>query len=172
MKKYNFFELDICRNLILLLCSLFIGCSGSISIQKQEARKVMVTLMNSYADALKERNVEKISSLFLRSPEFMIYSSGKSLNYDEVVAQFRDVFPNFKSLENKWDTIFVSVLNSNAIAAAAPFHEVITDKNGNVIRLKGETTWIAVRVENNWKFIYGHGFEQPDTVKLPFKLSK
>ena len=165
MKKYILFELDICRILILLLFALFIGCSGSTSIQKQEARKVMVTLMSSYSDAVKECNVEKISSLFLHSSEFMIYSGRRSLNYDEVVAQFRDAFPNFKSLEVKWDTIFVSVLNSNAIAAAAPFHEVITDKKGNVTRLKGETTWIAVRVENNWKFIYSHGFEQPDTVK-------
>jgi hypothetical protein len=166
MKKNIFFKSGTRRTLVLFVFfALLLACTRSVSDQKEEARKAMITLMNSYNDALKERNVEKISSFFLRSPEFMIYADGKSLNYDDVVAQFRNVFPNFKSLENKWDTIFVSVLNSNAVAAAAPFHEVFTDKNGNITRLKGVATWIAVRVENNWKFIYGLGSEQLDTIK-------
>ena len=95
----------------------------------------------------------------------MFYADGKRQNYDDIVAQVHDLFTNLKSYEGKWDTIFVSVLNSNAVAAVAPFHEVLTDKNGSETRLKGEVTWVAVREENNWKFIYAHASYQPDTIK-------
>jgi len=166
MKKNILFELGTRRTTVLFVfIALLLGCARSVSDQKEEARKAMIALMNSYTDAMKELNVEKVTSFFLHSPEFMFYADGKSQNYDDIVTQVRDLFPNLRSYEGKWDNIFVSVLNSNAVAAAAPFHEVLTDKNGVETRLKGEVTWIAVRVENNWKFIYAHASYQPDTVK-------
>ena len=126
----------------------------------------MINKMNSYVDAIKERNADKIISHFLDSPEFMFYADGKRQGYNELVAQVRNDFPgNVSKYDGKWDTINVSVLSPDAVVAAAPFHEVLTDKEGIETRLKGEVTWIAVRVGKDWKFIYAHAFYLPDTIK-------
>jgi len=141
------------------------ACTKSPEAAREEAHKAMVALMNSYVDALKERNVEKVTGYFLRSPEFLFYAEGKRQSYDDIVAQVRELFPSLKSYESRWDTMYVSVLNTDAVAAVAPFHEVLTDKNGVETRLKGEVTWIAVRTANEWKFSYAHATYQPDTTK-------
>jgi uncharacterized protein (TIGR02246 family) len=150
---------------VCLLVLIPAACTKAPTADREEVRASMIALMNSYIDALKERNAERITNYFLNSPEFVFYAEGKRQGYDDIVAQVRDLFPNLKSYESKWDTIYVSVLNSDAVAAVAPFHEVLTDKNGVETRLKGEVTWIAVRAANEWKFSYAHATYQPDTAK-------
>jgi len=154
--------------LVLLIACFSCGTNNKplSDVQKDDAKEAMITLMNSYVGAIKERNADKIISHFLDSPEFMFYTDGNRQGYDELVAQVRRDFPNNVSkYEGNWDTILVSVLNPDAVAAAAPFHEVLTDMEGIETRLKGEVTWIAIRVGKDWKFIYAHAFYLPDTIK-------
>ena len=154
--------------LVLLIVCFSCGTNNKpvSDAQKEEAKIAMITLMNSYVDAIKERNADKIISHYLDSPEFMFYADGKRQGYNELVARVRKDFPdNVSKYDGKWDTINVSVLNPDAVTAAAQFHEVLTNKEGIETRLKGEITWIAVRVEKDWKFIYAHAFYLPDTIK-------
>ena len=130
--------------------------------QNEEARKSMIDLMNSYVNSVKELNAEKVINHYLKSTEFKFITDGQILGYDETVKNAHDFVENITQVEGGWDTIYVSVLHPDIVAAMAPFHETFTDKEGNKIPLKGEITWIAVKNEGNWKFAYGHGFHQPD----------
>lgn len=108
--------------------------------QKEETKLAMINLMNSYVDAIKEGNADKIIAHYLDSPEFMLFENGIRQGYSEFVGQVLKDFSNISKYEGKWDTILVSVLNPDAVAAAAPFHEVLTDKEGVETPLKGEVT--------------------------------
>jgi hypothetical protein len=165
MKK-NQLQMTMCRIItLLLLCTSFFSCSCSTTVQNEDTKKAMINLMNSYINSIKERNFDKTIAHFMDSPEFMFFSEGKCQGYNEIVTQVRDLYQSISKYEGKWDTIFVSALTPTAVAAVAPFHEVLTDNNGVETRLKGEVTWIAIRLEKDWKFIYGHASYLPDTIK-------
>jgi hypothetical protein len=167
MKPSILARLDL-RNLISLAAiSLLVitplGCTKSPSIHQEEARKAMIGLMNSLNDALKDRNVEKITGCLLNSPEFFFYIEGKRQGYDGTVAQVRKLFANLKVYESRWDTIQVSVLSPDAIAGSATFHVILIDMKRVETHIVGEVTCTAVREANDWKFVNAHATYQPDT---------
>jgi hypothetical protein len=148
---------------ISLLIVMPLGCTKSPTVQPEESRKAMVGLMNSLNDALKDRDVEKITGHLLNSPEFFFYLEGKRQGYDETVAQVRGLFGNLNVYESKWDTIQVSILSPDAIAASATFHVILIDMKRVETHLVGEVTCTAVREANGWKFVNVHATYQPDT---------
>ncbi|MCX6142703.1 MAG: hypothetical protein NTZ35_05735 [Ignavibacteriales bacterium] len=148
---------------ISLLIGVTSGCTKSPSIQPEEARRAMIGAMNSFNDALKERNVEKITGHLLNSPEFFFYVEGKRQGYDGTVAQVRELFANLKVYESRWDTIQVSILSPDAIAASATFHVILIDMRRVETHLIGEVTCTAVRGVNEWQFLNAHATYQPDT---------
>ena len=167
MERY-LHPIAVCRFLggVIAICGVACintCCSSGHNTQREDARKATISLLNSYLDALKELNAEKVTSHFLESPEFLYSMGGMSWNYDQMVAGMRQSLSSLKSYDGRLDTIHLSVLNPESVAAMVVFHYSEVDGNGTESRHKGEITWIAVRKASEWKFIYAHGFQQPDT---------
>jgi len=137
--------------------------SDDTEIQKEEARKGMIELMNSYIAAVKTLDSDKVIDHYYQSPEFKFISDGHVTNYDETVKNVREFLGSLSKVEGSWDTIYVSVLSPEIVTAMAPFHETFIDKEGNRTPLKGEVTWTAIKDGDRWRFTYGHGNHQPDT---------
>ncbi len=138
--------------------------SEDTEIQIEEARKGMINLMNSYLEAVKTLDAEKAIDHFNQSSEFKMVVDGQVVNYEEWVEKTQEWLQNLSKFEGVWDTIYISVLNKDVVAALGPFHNFQTDKQGNKIPMKGEVTWIGVRDGDGWKFGYGHVYHQLDTL--------
>ena len=102
MRKNKILELMTkCTIIIIVFICVLLSCNKQAIDQNEEARKAMITLMNSYIDAIKELNAEKIISCYSSSPEFMFYADGKRQNYDELVDDVWDFFANIKKYKGK-----------------------------------------------------------------------
>ena len=132
--------------------------------QIEEARRGMVNLMNSYMEAVKTLDADKVINHFNQSSEFKMAGDGQVNNYEEWVEKTQEWLQNLSKFEGVWDSIYISVLNKDVVAAFGPFHDVLTDKQGNKIPVRGEVTWIGVRNGDKWKFGYGHVYHQLDTL--------
>jgi ketosteroid isomerase-like protein len=159
--KYAFLILLISLTTLILNNTLG-GCSEPIEINKENAEAPIYALMQSYADAINETNPEKVISHYFKSDDFLIYQDGVPYDYNKTVSQVQTFFPSVKSLNVKWDTVVVRVLNNNTAVAFAPFHESFTDSKDVETKVIGEVTWIANKIGDEWKFVYGHAFHKAD----------
>ncbi len=149
---------------LLIFSTIFLRCSRSTEASKDVARKAMLFLMQELKTASEELSAEKIFALHIRDPEFIIIWDGKGYSHEEFIKTEREHLPTYKHHKFTWDSILVKVLSMDVVAASAQFHEIITDKNNIEKRLKGDGTWIAVRREGEWKFLYTQILHQPDTI--------
>ena len=134
----------------------------SNSTQKELLREEMISLMNNLHDAAVELDAEKIINMCLDSPEFLYFSDGSVMNYEQFVTAEREGFANFVSHQLTWDTLYVKVLSSDVVSALAPFHQKLTLQDETVLQFEGEVTWIATRTEEGLKLIYGHAGHSTD----------
>lgn len=123
----------------------------------------MIVLMNTLRDVAIELDAEKVINMCLDSPEFLFFSDGELMNYEQFVLAERTDFPNYVSHELSWDTLVVKILSPDVVSALAPFHQKLTHKDGTVFQYEGEVTWIAIHTEEGLKLIYGHAAHRPDT---------
>jgi hypothetical protein len=153
-------------SLIALISTVsYNSCSQSDIIYPEEIKSEMLSLMNSYADAINEVNYEKTISHYQNSPEFFFYSDGAYYNYDALSSHFKTSFINFKSVKMELDTIVVRVLSSDLAAIFTSFHTTFIDKSSLATRIIGEATWIAKRKSDKWKFVFVHGHSRLDTTQ-------
>lgn len=134
----------------------------SNSTQKEPLREEMISLMNNLHDAAVELDAEKIINMCLDSPEFLYFSDGSVMNYEQFVKVERESFPNFVSHQLTWDTLYVKVLSPDVVSALALFHQKLTLQDETVQQFEGEVTWIATRTEEGLKLIYGHAGHSAD----------
>lgn len=153
-----------CILTLLGICSTaFYSCSGSDRSKQEAMRGDMISLMNTLRDAAIELDAEKVINLSLDTPEFLFFSDGEVVNYEQFVKAEREDFSNFASHQLTWDTLYVKVLSPNVVSALAPFHQKLTQHDGTVLQLEGEVTWIATRTAEGLKLIYGHAGHRPGT---------
>jgi ketosteroid isomerase-like protein len=151
--------------LALFALNIFNFCSEPQETKKEDVETAMRSLMQTYADAINEINPEKAISHYNQSPNFIVYQDGIAYDYEKTVAQVKTFFPSVKSLYVKWDTVVVRTLSNNTALAFAPFHESFSDAKGVEIKVIGEVTWVAQKIGDEWKFVYGHAFHKPNTAK-------
>jgi hypothetical protein len=73
-KKFNQMKTRLFFLVLLFVCfSCGTNNKPLSDAQKEDVGNAMINKMNSYVDAIKERNADKIISHFLDSPEFMYY---------------------------------------------------------------------------------------------------
>lgn len=149
----------------LILINTLGSCSEPQKTEEENAEESMLALMQSYADAINEINPEKAISHYFKSDYFLVYQDGELYDYNKTVSQVQTFFPSVKSLSVKWDTVVVRVLNNTTAVAFAPFRESFTDSKGVETKVIGEVTWIANKIGEEWKFVYGHAFHKADTTK-------
>ena len=147
--------------LLAIFTTTFYSCSESES--KQDTHEEMTSLMNTLRDAAIDLDAEEIINMCLDSPEFLYFSDGEVMNYEQFVKAEREGFASFVSHQLTWDTLYVKVLSPDVVSALAPFHQKLTLQDGTVFQLEGEVTWIATRTEEGLKLIYGHAGHRPDT---------
>lgn len=156
-------KLTLILTLLVICVTTFYSCSYLDKPKQETMHEEMITLMNNLRDAAIDLDAEKIIDMCLDSPEFLFFSDGELLNYEQFVSVERTEFPNFISMELSWDTLYVKVLSPDVVSALAPFHQKIAHKDGTVFQYEGEVTWIAVHTEEGLKLIYGHAAHRPDT---------
>ena len=143
----------------------FNSCSESSNTQNESLQEEMISLMNNLHDAAVEIDAEKIINMCLDSPEFLFFSDGYAIDFEQFVENEREGFKEFANHELTWDTLYVKVLSSDVVSALAPFHQKITLKDGTILQQIGEVTWIATRTDSGLKLIYGHAGHRPDSTK-------
>ena len=149
---------------LLAICTTtFYSCSESEKSKLESIHEEMISLMNTLRDAAIELDAEKIINLCIETPEFLFFSDGEVMNYEQFVKAEREGFPSYVSHQLTWDTLIVKVLSPDVVSALAPFHQKLTLQDGTVFQLEGEVTWIATRNEEGLKLIYGHAGHRPDT---------
>lgn len=137
--------------------------SKSDRAKQDTMHEQMISLMNTLRDAAVELDAEKVINLCLDTPEFLFFSDGLVMNYEQFVKDEREGFSNFASHQLTWDNLYVKVLSPDVVSALASFHQKLTRHDGTVLQLEGEVTWIATCTEEGLKLIYGHAGHRPDT---------
>ena len=148
---------------VLLLSTFFYSCNETSDQRNDTIKEEMISLMNSLKDAAIERDAEKIISFCENSLEFSMISDGKVYSYNEFYKGWKAIYPAFVSHQLSWDTIIVRKLNSDVVAAFAPFHKKIVKKDSTELEFEGEVTWIARKTSDGLKLIYGHSNHRPNT---------
>ena len=166
--KTNYYSTELTRNLkrltILTIFVLFLNsCVESDKTQKNNIHGEMISLMDTLQDAAIKIDADRIVNMCSDNPEFLFFSDGSVMNYEQFVKDVRDSYHNFADHQLTWDSLYVKVLSPDVVSALAYFHQKITTKDGTIIQLEGEVTWIANRTEGGLKLIYGHAGHRPDT---------
>lgn len=141
------------------------GAEAESNVNAAEREKIaseVTDAMNSYVNAIKALDIERVIGHYANEPEFRVFMDGKVSDYDAYVSQARADLSQASGFEGGWQGITVVLLGPRAAAAAAPFREVIIDKGGQRIAIKGAVTWIWVRRGSEWKILYGHATHEPD----------
>lgn len=157
----------------LVLAGALFQCSGPDAqqadpegVSSAEEREKIVSevteAMNSYGDAIKALDIERVIGHYAKEPEFRVFMDGKISDYDAYVSQARADIGQASGIEGGLQGITVVVLGPKAAAAAAPFREVIIDKAGQRLAIKGTVTWTWVRRGPEWKILYGHASHELD----------
>jgi len=147
----------------IVVSTAFVACTKPPAADDEAARKAGIALMEAVKNAVEGLDAEKFIDLCLNSPEFVVFSDGKGLSYDEFVKSERKALALFKKFQIRWDTLAVKVLAADAVAAYGSFHQVHTYKEGGVAAFTGDVTWIAVRRNGEWKLLYAHAWHFPDS---------
>lgn len=147
------------RVLLWLLVTCIIA--APLHAADRRVRDAVVSLLNSYASAIRQLDGDKMVSLYWNSPEFFLWSDGKTYTYPEIVAFARNLSSTVQRVDTTWDAIDVRALNAGTAVAFATFHQIVVDRSGVEKRLVGEVTWIVVRDRGAWKLAYGHANHRP-----------
>jgi hypothetical protein len=126
----------------------------------------VLSLLDTQLKAVNGHDVDGVIALFNSSPEFLACLDGEIINYEEFVKAEREGFKLLKSVPTKWDTAHVRVLSSDLAIALMPFHQIQIDTSGVETRWTGDVTFIAKRINGEWKNIYVHAVPRPDMSKL------
>jgi hypothetical protein len=151
---------------IFTISTLFLSCTRSPESDQQAVKESVLSLLDTQLKAVNGHDVDGVIALFNSSPEFLACLDGEIYNYEEFVNAEREGFKLLKSVPTKWDTAYVRVLSSDLAIALMPFHQIQIDTCGVKTRWTGDVTFIAKRINGEWKNIYVHAVHRPDTSKL------
>jgi ketosteroid isomerase-like protein len=130
--------------------------------ERQAIVAAIEAAMTSFGAAERALDAEQVIAHFAQVEDFHVYNDGERLDYAAVTANLRNVFPSLRSIEGGFRGVQVIVLAVDAALATAGFREVITDRTGNVTRVRGTASWLWRNVGGSWKIIYGHADHYPD----------
>jgi ketosteroid isomerase-like protein len=99
---------------------------------------------------------------YAKEPEFRVFMDGKISDYAAYVSQAKADIGQASGIEGGLQAVTVIVLGPKVAAAVAPFREVIIDKAGQRLAIKGTVTWTWVRRGPEWKILYGHASHELD----------
>lgn len=144
----------------------FISCTKSQSADevsdKDKIRQEMKDLIVSYGQAVENMDVEGTISHFSNDTEFYIHSEGTHYTYDKIKAAVQtEFFKGLKSIEIKWDTMHVQVLDEKKASCFAILNQTLLDSAENTFKVRVEATFIGVKKENTWKIVYVHSKHEP-----------
>jgi ketosteroid isomerase-like protein len=128
--------------------------------KQDELRLAMQQLLDSYTRAFQDLDASKVISHYINSPEFTLINDGKMLNYHDVETEIRSLFTNMTHFEGGYDDPLITVINDDLVSVKAHFHEALTFFGGQHFDMEGDVTWMARRVGDQFKFIYGHAYHK------------
>jgi ketosteroid isomerase-like protein len=147
-------------------CSVLACQPGAEAFSDSERQGVTAAVtagMISYAEALGALDSARVLGHYVASPEFRLASDGNSYSHSDMKTVLGGLRAKFQSLDVRWDTLVVTVLDRDAAFVYAPFRRTDTDLAGGVARIRGNATWVWVRRNGSWRMLYGHGDHYPDT---------
>src|SRR6266699_110711 len=112
--------------------------------------------MRSFEAAERSLDAERLISHFADVPEFHMHSDGERISFAAMAAGVRSGFHTLSTIEGGFADVQVFVLAPDAGVATATFREVLTDRNGTVVRRRGAASWLWRRIDGTWRIVYGH----------------
>lgn len=145
--------------------TVLLGCAATegpmTDSELRALNDTIVTLMNSYTDALSSLDPDSITAFYADDPAFRVYLDGQSLTRADLVEQVAGLGSALQSLEAAWEDIQVTPLGRDAALGASRFERTLVDLAGDTIRDWGTATWVWIRQDDGWRMIHGHGVHYP-----------
>ena len=139
---------------LLASCVILFGCSKSKETQAEEAWHATVGLLQTMKEAAQELDIKKYLSPYDHSLEFAAFINGAYFDYDGFASACTGGIRPMKKYELVWDTLHTRVVSPGLVVTYAPFRELLIDSSGAEGHMEGDGTWIARRIDGDWKFVY------------------
>jgi ketosteroid isomerase-like protein len=148
MKKYfkSFFSIS--------LCLVFYSSFGQETADTVKANRDALATLNNYLVAVKEHDVSKTLSYFSNTNDFLVYANDKAMNYEEFTTGIKTTFSQIKSLDLRFDNIYIRNINENAVWITGSFHQSVADVNNRQFDYNGTASLILLKRDGEWKITY------------------
>jgi len=80
---------------------------------------------------------------------------GTAISYDSVAAILKLRAPRYRSVNNTWDSLRVTILTRELASYNGRLHSTMTDRSGNVSEYNLVETGLLIKRENGWKLLSG-----------------
>ncbi|MES2560389.1 MAG: nuclear transport factor 2 family protein [Bacteroidota bacterium] len=149
---------------ICILSMLILSCTQ----QKQQpttlsaaekatlTQEVRQTLDNYYAD-IREHGLMAEFAYLDSSVDFYWVPPGytAAISYDSVAAVLRQNAPMFTSINNSFDTLRISIINTEWASYTGRLHSIMVDTSGKESSFTLVETGLLVKQQNGWKLRSG-----------------
>lgn len=150
----------------ILLVGIWVTFSTQSFSQKEAAmaediKEEILTVLNNYFAAVKERNPQKAISYYANTEDFLVYSDGKASNYEEYAKSVTDFLPKAKKVDIGFDTVYVRRISKDAALVTGAFHENFTDADNKDFAFSVTGSIILLKKQGQWKITYATAVYQP-----------
>jgi ketosteroid isomerase-like protein len=124
-------------------------------IDRDAISKEISDVMKNYG-ANWTTNADALMEYYLESPEFIFYSDGKFLNYEDWDKSIHELFAKGITYEgDPYKKPQIRVLCPEAAFFTCYLDYYMTDSTGIKSKVTGAVTYILVKEEDNWQIIHG-----------------
>lgn len=146
--------------LMLLSMLLFVSCSQSSLLTEKEKTviidSVRQTLNNYHNDIRKSGLIAEFKYLDNSADFFWVppaYSA--SISYDSVASILKQNAPNYKYIDNSFDTLSIIPLSKELATYTGRLHSTMIDTNNKKTSFSLVETGVIIKRTNGWKLLSG-----------------
>jgi hypothetical protein len=162
--KYKIVLMD--KRLFFTLCLvfstfLFAGCISNSEISQAEKKQIeeeAKQMLDNYFTDVHNKGMMAEFKYLDSTAEFFWMPPGYSsmIPYDSIARIIRQNATKFRSVNNTWDTLYVSAIDRHIVMYAGRINSVITDTTNKESRFKLLENGLIVKRKDGWKLLNGH----------------
>ena len=141
----------------LIVIIFFVRCS-----EKQEYNAIAIEIevremFNAYDDSVRKKGIEGEFFFLDKSEAFYWVPPGHkyALHYDSISRILKEYAPNFKYINNSWDTLEVLPLSDEYASFNGVINSYAISSNNDTTITKLSETGLVVKRKTGWKFLNG-----------------
>ena len=159
------------RTICIIKLLSFFSCRQATELTEKEKSEIVISIrqtLDNYYNDIRESGLLAELNYLDSSTNFCWVPPGytQSISYDSVVSILKQNAPNFKYIDNSFDTLRIIPLTKELATYSGKLHTTITDTINNQVTFSLIETGVLIKRSDGWKLLIGQQDQYSNNLRI------